>query len=420
MNSDNKYFDIKDFIPEKIISVKSGKSFSIETKIGNKYINISYRVPSYNQTGIVGIKEYSLTIPRLIAKNVRTFEVLGLLQAEMGKTNNGNLSFANHEYKLINYVLNWFEKEFEIDKTIWKWSIKLNIQQPHEPIYKELVESKVVKHWMERTKITLEQSYPKRVTYISNTQNTKLQDHDYGTLVLEHKHNLFSQIIKTAVRKITYDRILDLDKTSVQDFLRGIIAGEGCIELNHRIKKYVVHITALNEVEQNIYVKCLRKLGIEVNKYNNYKDITISKRKNNVHLLKQRLMTLSPQKYNKFLYMMKQYPKIKEETRYFKEKGQNIWNKIPKEKVNQIIQLYNSGITSSKEIAKKLNLHILKVQRVLKENNLGKRTIKTSESKRLEIFNYIIEHPTIPQKDIAILFKVHPAVVSRVWLKYKD
>ena len=117
---------------------------------------------------------------------------------------------------------------------------------------------------------------------------------------------------------------------------------------------------------------------------------------------------------------MQQYPNISQETRYFKEKGQNVWNKIPQEKLNKIIKLYNSGITNTKELSQKLNLHILKVQRVLKENNLGKRTIKTSESKRLEIFNYIIEHPTIPQKDIAILFKVHPAVVSRAWLKYKN
>ena len=261
------------------------------------------------------------------------------------------------------------------------------------------------------TNIILDQSYPKKVTYIKNTSNYKLKYYDYGTLVLEHKHNLYSQIIKLAVRKLTYDGILDLDKKLIQGFLRGILAGEGCIELNKKIKKFVVHITAVNEKEREIYAKCLRKLDVEVKHYNNYKDVIISKRKNNVQLLKQRLMTLSPAKYAKFLYMMQQYPNIKEETGYFKEKGQNVWNKIPQEKIDQIIELYSSGITNTKEIAEKLNLHILKVQRVLKEKNLGIRRIITPEAKRIEIAKFAREHPELNYQQIAEQFNVSPSTV---------
>src|SRR3989338_1082511 len=408
MNNDDKYIDLLEFLPQNIICGKLEKQFPLSVKLDNKYLSLSYITNLSNQTGQVGVKEYSLTIPRFLFKNIRTFEVIGLLQAEMGKTNNGNLSFANHEYKLINYVLYWFKKELEFDVKNWKWSIKLNIQEPTDLNYKHQIENKVIKYWTERTKITLEQSYPKKVTYISNTKNIKLKDHDYGTLVLEHKNNLFSQIIKSFVKIITYREIVNYEAQLIQGYMGAIIAGEGCIEISKQNKKFRVHISASKEEEKEIFYQCLKKLGIESIKYKGDK-LVISKRRNNVQLLKQRLMTLSPAKYTKFLYMMQQYPNISQETRYFKEKGQNVWNKIPQEKLNKIIKLYNSGITNTKELSQKLNLHILKVQRVLKENNLGKRTIKTSESKRLEIFNYIIEHPTIPQKDIAILFKVHPA-----------
>src|SRR3989338_10139119 len=115
MNNDDKYIDLLEFLPQNIICGKLEKQFPLSVKLDNKYLSLSYITNLSNQTGQVGVKEYSLTIPRFLFKNIRTFEVIGLLQAEMGKTNNGNLSFANHEYKLINYVLYWFKKELELD-----------------------------------------------------------------------------------------------------------------------------------------------------------------------------------------------------------------------------------------------------------------------------------------------------------------
>ncbi|MBS3149472.1 hypothetical protein J4455_02140 [Candidatus Woesearchaeota archaeon] len=417
MNNDDKYIDLLEFLPQNIICGKLEKQFPLSVKLDNKYLSLSYITNLSNQTGQVGVKEYSLTIPRFLFKNIRTFEVIGLLQAEMGKTNNGNLSFANHEYKLINYVLYWFKKELEFDVKNWKWSIKLNMQEPTDLNYKPKIENKVIKHWTERTKITLEQSYPKKVTYISNTKNIKLKDHDYGTLVLEHKNNLFSQIIKNFVKIITYREIVNYEAQLIQGYMKAIIAGEGCIEISKQDKKFRVHISASKEEEKEIFYQCLRKLGVESIKYKGDK-LVISKRKNNVQLLKQRLMTLSPAKYAKFLNMMQQYPNIKEETGYFKEKGKNVWNKIPQEIIDKIIELYNSGITNTKEIAERLGLHILKVQRVLQINNLGKRITTIPESKRMEIAKYVKDHPELNHEQIAKQFNVSKSAVSRANLKY--
>ena len=368
-----------------------------------KYLDVYYTTKSYNG----GWKEHSLYVPRFIYNDKRTFEVFGLLQAEMGKTNNGCISFANHEFKIINYILNWFEKELELNKNEWKWSIKLNIQEPTELNYKNEIEQKVTNHWTTKTKIKLEHSYPKKVTYIKNTSNTKVKFYDKGTLVLEYKNNLYSQIIKNIIRKITYEKIQDFDNLLVQSYIRGIIAGDGCVEHNKDSGHSRVFITSCNEDEREIYSKCLSKLNINSNLYDGHKEVVISRRENNVQLLKQRLMTLSPEKYAKFLSMIKQYPHISEETGYFKQKGINSWNRIPKEKINQVIELYNSGMTSTKEISMSLNLHILKVQRVFRENNLGKRIYRYPESMRKEIVLHKKLNPHLNSDQIANKFNVH-------------
>ena len=236
-------------------------------------------------------------------------------------------------------------------------------------------------------------------------------------MVLEYKNNLYSQIIKSIVRKITYEKILYYENILIQGFMRGIIAGEGTIEVNKEDKKYRVHISASKPQEKEIYSKCLYKLNINSISYPEDK-LVVSKRENNIQLLKQKLMTLSPEKYAKFLSMMQEYPNISEETGYFKQKGVNVWNRIPQEKINQIIEIYNSGITSTKEISQKLKLHILKVQRVLKENNLGTRVYKHLEPTRKEIAQYKLLNPNLNSDQISQKFNVHKSTVIRAIRKY--
>mgnify|MGYP001589606856 FL=1 len=145
-----KVIDLLEFIPKKILTQNSNKEIEPVIKFVDKYLDVYYTTKHSNG----GWKEHSIYIPRQITGSARTFEVLGLLQAEMGKTNNGCLSFANHEPKIINYILNWFEKELELNKNEWKWSIKLNINEPIDLSYKKQIEEKVISHWISKTKIT--------------------------------------------------------------------------------------------------------------------------------------------------------------------------------------------------------------------------------------------------------------------------
>lgn len=410
-----KEIDLLEFIPNKVICGKNQKEYALNIKAENDYILLSYSTNMANHIGPCAKRGYSLMTPRKISLNEETFEVIGLLQAEMGKTNNGCIVFANNEHKIVNKIIRWFEKEIEIIHDDWRWYIKININEPEDKHYKNEIETKVINHWLNRTKIDFEMRHPKTVTYIKDTKNKRLKYHDYGTLMIEHKNNLLSQIIKKFIEIMSF-RMPSLEKEAIKRFMRGILAGESNVEAYKPDKRYRVYISASKEYEKDLYWKCLTKLDIGSKKYKGDK-LIISKRENNIKLLKQRLMTLNHKKYSKFLNMMKLYPDIDKETGYFIG-SKVVWNKIPQEKINQILDLYSSGVTRTIEIAEKVGVSQIKVCRVLKENNLGKRLVKTPEEKRKEIAEFAKQNPNLKQYEIAKRFNVHPRVVGRSVLKY--
>jgi hypothetical protein len=357
---------MKECIPDKILSSKNdGKSYALNYYDDGLYLCLGYNVDTHNQTGIVGNRCFSKTIPKYISRNIETFEVIGLLQAEMGKQQDGRISFCNHEHRLVNKVIKWFEKEFEFQKKNWKWVIKVNIQEPISEEYKVKVENKVISHWVAKT-IPLNQAYPKKVSYIKNTQNTVLGFYDYGNLIIEHKDNLFSHIVKILVKQIT-SNITKYSEDEIRAYMRGIIAGEGCIEIDMPIKKFRVRITATEKKERELFMNCLAKINIESKNYEGGKDIIISRKENILELLKQRLMTLSPEKYNKFLRMMNLYgnfDKLKE----WRENLPKPHNKIPQMSISKVIDLHNQHPDwPAWKIAELVGISDIKVQRVRKE-----------------------------------------------------
>ncbi len=412
-----QYLDVLEYLPERILS-QDGQEYPLRVDMDGELLMLSYSTSLSNQTGVCGTQEFSLTMPEFLLKNERTFEVLGLLQAEMGKTQTGTLSFSNCEPKLIHHVMRWFAEEKLLNFDQWRWSIKLNMQEPLDPVYRQQIEQKVIDYWLSKANIASDKRYPKAVTYVKETHHTTLKEHYYGTLVLEYRNNLFSQIIKRFVKKITYETVLTCELPLIRGFMRGIIAGDGCVN-DHTISRHAnVKITAVQENERIIFQQCLAKLDILSKIYNNYKDLVISQQSNLIKLLNQRLLTLSPFKYAKFLYMMQRFPHIEEITSYFKPKGQNVWNKIPPEKIQNILQLYQQGAARTEDIAQQVGVSQIKVQRVLKENNLGKRVVKTQESLRKEISLYAQQNKHLTQLQIAAHFSVTDSTIRRALRKY--
>ncbi|MEK6852649.1 MAG: hypothetical protein AABX59_02100, partial [Nanoarchaeota archaeon] len=137
------YLDLLEYLPEKIVS-QDGQEYPLRVDMDGELLMLSYLTQMFNQYGISGEQEYSLTLPEFLLKTERTFEVLGLLQAEMGKTQTGTLSFSNCEPKLIHHVMRWFNEEKLLYFNQWRWSIKLNMQEPTDPLYKQRIEQKVI------------------------------------------------------------------------------------------------------------------------------------------------------------------------------------------------------------------------------------------------------------------------------------
>ncbi len=419
INSEHtKKIDLTEFVPDKVKVGKHGNSFPVSIKTDDCYIMLSYRTHAYSPSGSNAQREYSLTIPRYVNWSQETFEVLGLLQAEMGKTNNGCISFSNHEHRIITRVMRWFENELELNSDVWRWYIKVNINEPENEEYKKEVETKVIDYWTKKTRVDFEKRHPKTVSYIKNTKNKRLKVCDRGTLIIEHKSNLLSQIIKKYVNSMFF-RMPGLGKDEIRGFMKGIIAGESCVEIDKIFKKYRVRISANDKRERDVYQACLRRLDIESKQYLNNKDLIISRFENNIELLKQKLMCLSHEKYSKFLNMMQLYPNVSEETGYFTGKREP-HNKIPKEKIDKILDIYKSGGARTENIANSVGVSKIKVNRVLKENNLGYRLLKTSEEKRIEIAKFARENLGLTQKQMAEYLRVNESVVRRACAKYNS
>lgn len=87
----------------------------------------------------------------------------------MGKQQDGKIVFCNHEYKLVSKVMRWFEREFDLPKDSWKWYIKVNINEPLDENYRKEVKNKVINYWTSKMGLSLEWSYPKKVSYIKYT-----------------------------------------------------------------------------------------------------------------------------------------------------------------------------------------------------------------------------------------------------------
>lgn len=403
--------DLKDFIPKIIVHHEGTQETDLNSNFDNEYIHLSYITKHYNGSW----KEHSLTFPRFISKSKETFEVLGLLQAEGSKTQRGCFTFCNHEYRLINKTINWFERELDFNKEKWRWYIKVNINEPQDLDYKREIEKKIINFWTQKTGLPLSKAYPKTVTYISNTTNKKLKFYDKGTLIIEYKHNLFNNFLVTLVEKNNLE-IKNQSQELILAFMRGVIAGESNVECYLPDKRYRVYITASKDFEREIFKECLNKINIESKKYGDSL-LIISERENLVKLLKLRLMTLSPEKYSKFLNMMQQYPNISNETGYFTSKKEP-WNKIPQEKAGEVIEIYKSGIKDRKIIAEKVEVSPITVNRILRKNNLSKKLEKTPESKRKDIAEFAKENPQLSLEKIAKNFNVHISIVVRSNRKY--
>ena len=387
MNQKEK-IDLLQYIPEFIYSGMPQKQVVLHKKIEDDFITLWYYTEQSGFKGSVTQHEYAYYLPRYISWSKETFEVLGLLQAEMGKTQNGNLTFCNHEYQIIKRVMVWFQKELMLFNHNWKWYIKVNINEPNELIYKKTIETKLVNYWISKTKIDPKMMYPHPLSYVKHNDQKILKNSNYGTLILDFKNNIFSQIIKNYVNQLSHS-ILTCGEDEIKYFMKGIIAGESNVEIEKPTKHFRIFISAKEFEERELYQNCLKRLRISSINYLHFHGLVVSSKENLLQLLDQKLMSGSKQKYEKFLQIKTFY----ENDGFLQQWKQKVQgkphNKTPQSKIDEILSLHSQHPGwSAWKIAEIVGTSSIKVQRVRKEHGIEvQRQKKENKLKKTNVFN---------------------------------
>jgi hypothetical protein len=245
-------------------------------------------------------------VPAHIPKTINTYEVLGLLQAEMGKKPDGKVNFSNHEVPIINQVVDWFANELGVPPSMWHWYVKFYAKEPLDTEYRQEIERKAKNYWLSQTRIDKQMANGKTACFVSCSPHTAIADNDFGTLVIEFKHNLFSQLVKRMVQS-TFKTLSTEEKSLIRAFMRGLIAGEATVEHSPSEGTYRIQIAACQRNERDLIQRALMAIGIESQQYLNSHAVFISRKRNNTTLQQQDMLGLSPEKRVQFQNMMKSY-----------------------------------------------------------------------------------------------------------------
>ncbi len=311
--------------------------------------------------------------------------------------------------------MRWFKTEMGVGFSRWKWYVKVNLPEKIDFEYSKRLRRKVFNHWFNKTKIHKSSGYPKIITFISKSPHQKLKLGDYGTLVIEIKANLFSQVIKNFVKEITNNILLE-DRAFIINYMKGIIGGEGCIFWRKKSSHRAVRITSCDPKERIIFHECLKTLGVE-NKLFADNVISVSRFENLIKLLQMKVVCAQDKKYNKFLSMMQEFSKCKDYGYFTGEKTPH--NKIPQQVIGKILELHHKNPKAPAwKIAEQVGVSAIKVQRVRREHGLGVQKPKTTKEESLKIIDYYKRNPYLTQAKLAEKTGFAEHRVRRVLAKY--
>ncbi|MEK6968264.1 MAG: hypothetical protein AABX51_06540 [Nanoarchaeota archaeon] len=297
--------DLLQFVPSEMRSGRLGNTYPLKCLADEEFLSFNYIVSSSNQVlENCGERLFAVYLPRFINRDQRTFEVLGLLQAEMNKHSVSTLVFANCEPNIINLVMDWFKEELRIDYPEWNWYIRLNYIKPENPEFRDELEENLIEFWLRNSSVLFDLKYTVSVSYLKATKN-EIAAND-GTLMIEFSSTIVAQFMQNILTKFQ-SYLLTCDSEEIGWYMRGILAGESCIELNRKIKKFAVRISASKLEERQLFQICLKKLDIELKLYENYTETVISRKANLIRVRDLNLLSLNPTKYAKFLEMMSCY-----------------------------------------------------------------------------------------------------------------
>ncbi|MBI4983580.1 hypothetical protein HZC32_02960 [Candidatus Woesearchaeota archaeon] len=238
-----------------------------------------------------GSDSNTVTLPRCIEITAELARSLGIYYAEGNKSKLRRLSnFVNSEPVVIKEGMKLFEL-----LGITKNKIKARVK-----VYNtDISDNDLKKYWSEITGISIEnfiktEMMPSKLNYERNRDRPSKS----GRLEVIYSSVIVKDIIDNLLKKI---KELSLRNTLIRnEFLKGIIAGEGSVKLvNNKLRE--LRISSADKNEQQFIRQLLIKEGIKPSdaEYDFY--IAISGFDNFKEVLKLKLFNLHPNKAKKFV-----------------------------------------------------------------------------------------------------------------------
>ena len=262
---------------------------------------------------------YKQVIPRYLKLDTNLFEVFGLYQGEGYKKtpiSGTRLEFVNCDKDIINIILKFFKKRFNIP--IERWSVYINYVYNKENLKSH---NKLVLYWYNETKIP--KSNFRKTQYL---KGKCIKSASFGTL-----HILIPSCVLGEICLGILDHLEILSTKNEKHaaaFLRGLMAADGsAIEHQYKHNKTLRNVDLAIETQKEImlYKKILNKLNIEVKDYSAHsRKLSVCGWDNFYKLAKINIFELHRKKVNsfkngfsnhKYTLMIKKYlsPLLKEE-----------------------------------------------------------------------------------------------------------
>jgi len=358
----NEQLDLTKIIP-KYIFTKNGKRYPFYISYAGKQVLISkakkkhsqdyikkyIKVPknkiclwyywfagkNQNQSKNNGIRFNYLITNRYIILDKLTLKALGLLQAEMTKSNGllSSIIFVNSQPELINIIMKFFEKYYHIKKINWAWNISFNYKLKNEEVRKEtnLREKLATKFWEKSCKLHNNKKLINFIYYTGNKKYTRMSPNTkkYGSVRILYSNLLLNRLILNILNSIK--KVIQ-NNNLIVFYLQGLFAGEGDIKLTSSGSIDSVRLGCTNLKEKKYYIKLLKRLQIKSKLEENY--ICVNNRKNFIKMYKLGLLKLHQQRYKKFLNGFLKF-RYNPTQNYLKEQLINIKKEIYKKVLNE-------------------------------------------------------------------------------------
>jgi len=228
-------------------------------------------------------------IPEKIQLVKEFWETFGILFGEMLRKGR-RISIANTSPKVINCILNYFDKSGLIKLDSWRITININGRDIYD---NKLTYERRVKDYWSSVLLNKEIKAVRWCDY-SSTLNPNL-----GQINLDCNNRSLTKIIFYLIKYVRKNVLKD--KQDSIDFLRGLIAAEGSADKDHSGRLRSVRIASKLKEEREFYHSLLKKVGIKAQLYSTNHFVESSGFSNFILFLKYGLLELNEKRNDSFI-----------------------------------------------------------------------------------------------------------------------